>query len=132
MKKITSEKCIELIKESFEQFSSYWESYVQDFGADLGITIQMLPFCEYAIDTIKSGDEVRIKKIFDFVEFLLCNGNESVQNAVTTAFLEYLISKDPDEIQFTKFAKYLGENTIGYCRAWDGFTGVKTDGIWED
>ncbi len=92
----------------------------------------MMPFEEYAIDTIKSDDEVEIKKIFDFVEFLLCNGNESVQNAIATSFLEYLMSKDPDELNFSKFAKYLGENAIGYCRAWDKFTGIRTEGLWEE
>ncbi len=131
MEKITGEKCIELMKEVFQKFSAYWESYVQDFGSDQGLTIQMLPFCEYAIDVIKSDNEVEIKKIFDFIEFLLCNGDESVQNAMTTSFLEYLMSKDPDEIKFSKFAKYLGENTIAYCKAWDKFTGVKTEGLWE-
>lgn len=132
MKKITGKKCIELMKEKFPKFISYWESYIREHGADNGLHVQMIPFEEYAIDTIKSNNELEIKKIFEFIEFLLCNGNEAVQNAITTSFLEYLMSKDPDEIQFTSFAKYLGKNSIGYCRAWDEFTGVKTKGIWED
>lgn len=131
MEKITSERCIELMKEKFPKFPTYWEAYIRDFGSDLGLTIQMLPFCEYAIDVIKSDDEIEIKKIFNLVEFLLCNGDESVKNAITTSFLEYLMSKDPDEIKFSKFVKSLGENAIGYCRAWDKFTGVKTEGLWE-
>ena len=132
MEEITGEKCIELMKEKFPKFLSYWKSYIRDHGSDLGLTIQMMPFEEFTIDVIKSNDELEVKKIFDFVEFLLCNGDESVQNVITTSFLEYLMSKDPDEIQFTSFAKYLGKNSIGYCRAWDKFTGVKTKGIWKD
>lgn len=130
MKKITGEHCIELMKENFPKFLPYWESYIRDFGSDLGLTVQMIPFGEYTLDVIKSSDEIEIKKIFDFVEFLLCNGDESVGNAMTTSFLEYLMSKDPDEIKFTKFTKYLGENAIGYCRAWDKFTGVRTEGLY--
>jgi hypothetical protein len=130
MEKISGEKCIELMKENFPKFPAYWEAYIRDFGSDLGLTIQMLPFCEYTIDVIKSNDEAEIKKNFDFVEFLLCNGHELVQNAIATSFLEYLMSKDPDEIKFSKFVKFLGKNAIDYCRAWDKFTGVKTEGLW--
>jgi len=132
MERITEERCIELIKEKFPKLLPYWEAYIRDFGSDLGINIQMLPVGEYAIDVIKSGDEIEIKKIFDVVEFLLCNGDESVQNAIATSFLEYLMSKEPDEIQFTKFAKFLGEQAIGYCRAWDKFNGTRAEGLWDN
>lgn len=132
MEPITAERCIELIKEKFPGFLSYWKAYIRDFGADNGLHIQMLPFDEYTIDTIKSNNKAEIEKIFNFVEFLLCNGDDYVQTAITTSYLEYLMSKDPDEIQFASFVKYLGENSKGYCRAWDKFTGVKTKGLWED
>jgi hypothetical protein len=132
MEQITEERCIALMKQKFPKFSTYWENYIRDFGSDLGLHIQIMPFGEYALDIIKSGDEIEMKKIFDFVEFLLCQGDDSVQNAMTTSFLEYLMSKDPDEIQFSKFVKFLGEQSIGYCRAWDKFTGVRTEGLWEE
>ncbi len=132
MKIVTSICCIDLIKEKFPQLLPYWEAYVADFGSDLGLHIQMIPFGDYAIDIIKTNNDVEIKKIFDFVEFLICNGEEEVQNAITTSFLEYLMSKDPNEIQFSKFVKYLGKNTISYCRAWDEFTNIKTEGLWDN
>lgn len=132
METIREDRCIELIKKTFPGFLSYWEDYIREFGPDDGFMIQTLPFCTYTIDMIKSKNETEIKKIFDFVEFLICNGDESVQNTMTTFYLEYLMSKDPDEIQFTTFAKYLGENSIGYCRAWDKFCGVKTKGLYDD
>lgn len=131
MIKITGDKCILLMKNNFEKFSKYWDAYILEFGSDQGLSIQMLPFCEFAIDVIKSHNEIEIEKIFNFIEFLLCNGDESVQNAIATSFLEYLMSKDPDEIKFNKFAKYLKKHTIDYCRAWDKFTGIKTEGLWE-
>jgi hypothetical protein len=130
MEKILAERCIELIKESFPKFPPYWESFIRDFGSDPGLIFQMLPFEEYTIDAIKANDEVEIKKIFDFIEFLLCNGDDYVQTAITTGFLEYLMNKDPDEIKFSKFVQYLGKNSIEYCRAWDKFTGLKTEGLW--
>lgn len=131
MTKITSEHCINLIKEKFPKFLNYWDAFVRDFGSDNGIHTQMLPLGAYTLDLIKSNDEIELKKILDFVEILICNGDDAVQSAMTTAYLEYLMSKDPDEIQFSKCVKYLGENAIGYCRAWDEFTGVRTAGLWE-
>ena len=130
MKKITDENCISLIREKFPKFVPYWESFVSCWGGNQGLTVQMLPLCEFVVDVIKTNDQIEIKAIFDFVEFLICNGDESVKDAITTSVLEYLLSKDPDEIKFSKFSKLLGENTIGYCRAWDEFTGVKTNGLW--
>lgn len=131
-KQITAVNFINLIKEKFPKFIAYWESYISEWGLDEGLTIQMLPFSDYAIDVIKSNDENEIKRVFDFVEFLLCNGDESVTYAITTSFLEYLLSHDPDEIQFSKFSRYLGENTVNYCKAWDKFTGIKTEGLWDN
>lgn len=129
MKKINEKQCIRLLKEKFPKFLSYWQSYIDHWGNEQGICIQMLPFSDFAIDVIKSKNDSEIKKIFDFVEFLLCQGNEAVQNAIATSFLEYLLSKDPEEIKFKEFSKYLGKNTIDYCKAWDKFTGVKTEGL---
>ena len=100
------------MKEKFPKFLAYWETYIRDFGSDQGLNIQMMPFEEYAIDAIKSNDEVEIKKVFDFVESLLCNGDASVQDAIATSFLEYLMSKDPDEIKFSTFVKFLGKNVV--------------------
>jgi hypothetical protein len=132
MEEITEERSLELMKAKFPKFPAYWETYIKDHGFGHGFTIQVLPFCKYSVDVINTKDEYETKRIFDFVEFLLCDGNDTVQTAMTTAYLEYLMSKDPDEIQFTTFAKYLGKNSIGYCRAWDEFTGVRTKGLWDD
>src|SRR5690348_1412938 len=131
MEKITEEKCINLLKEKFPKFIPYWEAEIALWG-DRGMMAQMLPFSKYAIDVIKSNNTIEIKNIFDLVEFLLCNANQSVQNGVATVFLEYLLAKDPDEIKFRNFHQYLGIKSIDYCRVWDKFTGVKTDGLWDD
>ena len=137
MKEITEELCIELLKKELPDFFPYWESYLRDFGPELDgnfeleIHTHMIPVTEFAVALIKSNNQVEIKKFFDLIEFLLCNGNESVKNAVATGFLEYLMNKSPEEINFSTFYKYMGENAIGYCRAWDEFNGVKTEGLWD-
>jgi len=132
MEKITGERCIELMKENFPKFSTYWDSYIENYGSDLGLTIQMSPFEDYAVDAIKAKDEIKIKKIFDFVEFLLINGDESVQGAIATGFLEYLMNITPEQIKSSAFVQYMGKNAIEYCRAWDEFCGVRTEGLWTE
>ncbi len=132
MDKLILEKAFMLLKEKFPKFIPYWETFTNYWEIYEGITALMTPFSQYAVEVIKANDTNEIKKIFDFIEFLLSNGDDSVRNAVTTIFLENLMNKDPDEIQFTTFAKYLGENSIGYCRAWDKFCGVKTKGLYDD
>lgn len=132
MIQITEDNLIALLKEKFPRFIPYWNSYIDYWGLDEGITMKVLPLGKYAVDMIKSKDEAEMKKFFDYVEFLICSGDDLVQTAMTTSFLEYLMSKDPNEIQFTTFAKYLGKNSIEYCRAWDKFTGVRTKGLYND
>jgi len=117
------------MKENFPEFLPYWDSNSENH--DLGLIIQMMPFGQYAIDVIKAKNELNIKKIFDFVEFLLLNGDESVQTAITTGFLEHLLHRDPEQIKFSTFIQHLGKNAFQYCRAYDKFTGVRTEGLWE-
>jgi len=59
----------------------------------------------------------------------MCNGNEYVKTVIATEFLEALLNKDPDEIQFINFSQYLGKETIGYLRAWNEFNGTETEGL---
>lgn len=131
-KNITENQLIETIKCKFPDFIPYWENYIKEWGNNQGMTIQIFPFSDYVIDVIKSNNELKINKIFMFVENLLSYGDESVRDVVATSFLEYLLSKDPNEIQFYKFSKFLGKHTIGYCRAWDEFTGHRTKGLWDE
>lgn len=133
MKEITRDVLIQLLKENFPNFIPYWENYVNECdGIDLGISHDMTPFSDFAVNEIKSENLNEIEKIFIFVEFLMCNANNSVKDAIATCFLEDLLNKDPEEIQFIKFRQYLGKETIAYCKAWDLFTGVMTKGLHDD
>ena len=127
--RISDVDCIDFLIKELPKFCIYWESN-KDKCAQFGLTIQLDPFCDYAIDVIKTNDENQLKKIFDCVEFLICEGDEKVANAMTTVFLEYLMNMSPDKISFKTVAKFLGKESIGYCRAWDTFCGIKSEGLW--
>lgn len=131
MEQITDIKCIELLKDKFPNFIPYWESAIgKDFELDDSLFIKFMPFENYVVDIIKINNKTEIRKIFYFIEILLCDGNEDVQTVITTGFLEYLINIAPEEIQFDKFVQYIGKKAIEYCRAWDKFNGVRTEGLW--
>ena len=130
MEEITRCDLINLLKEKFPKFIPYWEEYISDCGGtDLGISNDMTPFFDYALDEIKFENCNEVEKIFSFVEFLMCNGDKSVKNAIAICFLEDLLNQDPNEIQFVKFSQYLGKESIGYLRAWNEFHGAHTEGL---
>lgn len=131
MGKIKEESIINLLKEKFPKFIPYWDDYVNYWGSDLG-SLEVIPFAYYTVDEIKSENYLTVEDIFIFIEFLMCNGNQAVQDVVATCYLESLLNRDPEEIQFIKFRQYLGKETIAYCRAWDEFTGVYTKGLHEE
>jgi hypothetical protein len=129
MEKISQKNLMNLIKEKFPKFIPYWESYINYWGSDLGIIVPTMQLTDYVVDIIKSKDENEIERIFNFIEFLMCNGNEYVQTVIATEFLEGLLNRDPDEIQFINFSQNLGKETIGYLRAWNEFNGTQTEGL---
>ena len=132
MKKNTEKKCRELMMEKCPKFVPYWKSYIKEEGPDEGITIQVIPFAEYTIDTLQLNDTDELKRIFSLVEFLLSEGSEPVKAAMATGYLECLMHKDPDQGKYKVFVQYLGKHAIEYCRAWDKFTRVKTEGLWDE
>ena len=71
-----------------------------------------------------------LKRVFDLVESLLTDGEESVKDAVGTGFLESLLSESSaGRLDFRKIAAFLGQNAVQYCREWDKFTECTTRGL---
>ncbi len=131
MKKITEENCMETLVEQFSGFAGYWSSYIKEGGADDGLTIKLMSFARYIIDLAKNNETSELEKIFNFVEYLVCHGDESVQTAMTTGLLEGLLNISPERINFKVICPYLGKESKEYCRAWDEFCGLKTEGLWD-
>ncbi len=78
--------------------------------------------------------QLELKEIFLLIEFFLNEGDQDVQNAAATCFLEGLINfVSHGRIVPERLTSYLiGEKSIEYCKAWDEFTGVKTPGLWSE
>jgi|GEM_PF-786145 len=125
MNEITEHNLINSIKEKFPKSHSFWQVYFNKWGLNTSVGNQMEPFVEYIVNEIKSENYDEVENIFNYIEFLLCNGDGLVQVVVENCFLVPLIYKNNNEIQFLKFSKYLGKETLDFLRTW-----LKLDGTF--
>ena len=105
--------CLDLITEKFPAFQSILKSYKSEYDEEsLGITLfgGMAKFSDYVSNLMIQNEHnsSEINEIFSYMEFLLVNGDENVQNAVATCFLENILNKTPEQINPKRFVKYLG------------------------
>lgn len=64
---------------------------------------------------------------------LLREGNQDVQDAAATCFLENILNYDSaGRLKASSFVHLLGTESKAYCKARDEFTGVKTPGLWDE
>lgn len=135
---------MDLISEKFPGFAPIWNSYkleyeieteeicgITPFWGDTSFAGGMNKFSDYVIDLLvkKQQNPSLIKEIFNYIEFLLVNGDEDVQNIASTCFLENILNVTPTQIDPKHYVGYLGVESRKFCRAWDEFTGVKTEGL---
>lgn len=135
---------MDLISEKFPEFEPIWKSCkleeelsneeicgIIPVWGDTRLAEGMRKFSFYVIDllTQKNQNPSLIKEIFNYMEYLLINGDEDVQTVVATCFLESILNVTPTKIDPKRFVDYLGIESRKHCRAWDEFTGVKTEGL---
>lgn len=73
-----------------------------------------------------------MEEIFLLIESFLKEGDRDLQDAAATCFLENLINYAAwGSLKPETFLCYLGIESKKYCKAWDEFTGTKTEGLWD-
>ena len=132
MEEITEHNLIGLMQERFPKFVAHWEVYVSEFGVNNSLEDHMGVFVKFVVDEIQSENHDEIEIIFEFVEKLMVNGHQRVMDVTAIGFLEVLLSKNPEEIQFVNFSRHLGKRSKAYLKAWDGFQGSRTEGLYDD
>jgi len=131
--------CSKMIFSEFPDFeqSHRWKDHLEFWGEDKpGLCAIFSTFSDYISDNLK-GDNSKIDfiKVFDFVEMLMKEGDQETQDSAATCFLENLInftSSSHVALPAKTFVYLLGPESLAYCKAWDEFTGVKTEGLWDD
>jgi len=121
MKEISEMEIMGYLKNKFPDFKPYWDEYIDDWGPDHTLLMNLLPFEKYTLDVIKNNNQLKIAEIFDCVEDLLTHGDEIVQNTIATGFLEYLLNKSYENNEVEAFKKFLGKQALAYIEAWIKF-----------
>lgn len=94
------------------------------------LTVAMSTLGRVVASGTQGRSDTDLKPVFDLVESLLTDGEESVKDAVATGFLESLLSESSaGRLDFRRIAALLGQRAVHYCREWDKFTGCTTPGL---
>lgn len=128
---ISKEQCMDLILSSVPEFGQAWEGH-KDYwkGEEAGLCNDVAAFSDYVAEQINHGERDNLKTIFDLIEEMITEGDQDVQDVVATCFLENLINlASANKLYSPDFVPFLGPNSREYCKAWDRFTGVKTEGL---
>jgi hypothetical protein len=122
--------CMELILETDPGFIDDWDSHLEEWKDWKGLPItacsDLSAFADYIDSQITSNQMIPLEPIFNLIEKLMIEGDEEVRTAVATCFLESLQNMNtPQDI----WVPLLGPQSREYCKAWDDFTGVQTEGL---
>lgn len=128
---ILENECVGKILKVVPEFKKDWDAHVEYWGDDkAGLCNDVAEFSEYIVNNVKSLDHESLKKISDLIEELICDGDEVVVEATKTCILENILNSTSNDGEAgKKIVRYLGEESKKYCRAWDEFTGVETEGL---
>lgn len=77
------------------------------------------------------GDYVHAEPLFALIERFISEGDERLSTAACTCFIESLqnAASHGNQFEFAHFVGLLGSKSMEHARAWDKFTGVKTEGL---
>jgi hypothetical protein len=128
---ISKAQCMDLIVSGVPEFGQAWEDHKNYWeGEEAGLCNDISAFSDYVGEQINQGKRDNLKTIFDLIEELLTDGDQDVKDAVATCFLENLVNlASANKLFSPDFVPFLGPNSRAYCKAWDAFTGVKTEGL---
>jgi hypothetical protein len=86
-------------------------------------------FSSYIGDRLVQGADPELRTVFEYVESKLTGDDSEVANAACTCFLENLMNRVPETIPPLHLVPFLGPKSREFCRAWDQWCGVKTEGL---
>ena len=131
VKGMDADVLFERIGEISELFANAIDDTKRDWDGAPGPYILMSSICHCIADNISKLNKQELKTVFDIIEDLLESDNDSTKDLVCTSFLENLQNlASTGKFDFRTVAGNLGRESIAFCKAWDNFTGVKTDGIY--
>lgn len=128
---ITRRDCISWILTRVPGFQKRWQAHLDYWqGEEAGLCNDIAEFSDYAVELIKNRRTSEIRAVFELVENLMVEGDDTVKDAAATCFLENLLNQaSAGNTSSSAFVDLLGPESRAYCKAWDEFTGVQTEGL---
>ncbi len=114
-------------------FAPAWDDEAYLWTADDGSISPLgvfAAFSHYIAARLSIRANPELQTVFDYVESKLTGDDSEVDNAACTCFLENLMNRVPESIPPQHLVPLLGPKSREFCRAWDRFCGVKTEGLW--
>lgn len=112
-----------------ERLNDERDLYALEDGA-LSVSGLFAIFSHYVAARLEGGFDPALRPVFEYVENKITDDQYEVDTAVTTCFLENLMNRVPSTIAPSALVPLLGPKSREFCRGWDEFCGVKTDGLW--
>lgn len=131
---ISESQSIEIIKEAFPGFETYWKEHL-DFWKDQKASIcnEMSTFTDFVFQEIlKKKDIENVKKFAIITEEFINHGNSDLEYAVKFCLLESLTNKclnDGNEETSIFLVDNLAPKAKAICKELDKFWGTKTPGL---
>lgn len=129
---LTRIQCRQLIFDIEPDFEDYWKQEVENIhngNEPINFCGDMTYLSLYVNSSILENKKINLNSIFQLIEKFLTEGEQSIKNGAMTCFLEGLQNMEtPPE----KWVHLLGEKSKEYCQAWDEFTGVQTQLLWDN
>jgi hypothetical protein len=129
---IDGEGCVSKLLEASESLRGRWEAHLSRWrNAERNLCHDLEEVAEHAIDELVRCKGGEIQRLLGAVEELMVDGTDEVREAVATCFLENLQNAaSAGRFPARRFVEFLGPRSAEHCRAWDRFTGVRTEGLW--
>ena len=116
-------------------FAAYWESDVDFNEGDFDEHTLCGIFwsaSRVTQDLLSAGNTESVRNVLDYIEGVMQTGASDEGDAAVTCFLENLLNVTPTEIEPKTWIPHLGSDSRAFCRAWDDFTGCRTEYLHED
>lgn len=128
---VSTKLLISFLLNEVPEFQPEWEVYQSRRDSELsGPCNDMGVFTDFTEKQIISGNAKLLTRIFNLIEDLISQDDQGVKDIVATCFLENLLNYvSAKRIPANSFIYYLGPKSIDFCRKWDEFTGVITEGL---
>jgi len=121
---------IEKFRIFIPEFPEHWHSEEAAFNFENESTVHGVfsDFSTLVINKLEIGALSNGKQLFSFIESVIDSGGDPA-DAACTCFLENILNRIPGSIDPSSFVQYLGPKSREFCKGWDEFTGIKTDGV---